>query len=85
MQGPTALSEMFYAFSSATGNNGSAFAGLNTNTPWYNTTLGLAMLFGRFAHDRPDLGPGRKPGREKTGPCQRREFPPFREPFSFSC
>ncbi len=47
-QGPHGLSEMLYAFSSATGNNGSAFAGLTANTPWYNTTLGLAMLCGRF-------------------------------------
>jgi K+-transporting ATPase ATPase A chain len=47
-QGPHGLGEMLYAFSSATGNNGSAFAGLTANTPWYNTTLGLAMLIGRF-------------------------------------
>jgi K+-transporting ATPase ATPase A chain len=46
--GPHGLSEMLYAFTSAAGNNGSAFAGLNANTPWYNTTLGLAMLAGRF-------------------------------------
>jgi K+-transporting ATPase ATPase A chain len=46
--GPHGLSEILYAFSSTTGNNGSAFAGLNGNTPWYNTTLGLAMLIGRF-------------------------------------
>ncbi len=46
--GPHGLSEILYAFSSTTGNNGSAFAGLSANTPWYNTTLGLAMLFGRF-------------------------------------
>ncbi len=46
--GPHGLSEILYAFSSATGNNGSAFAGLNANTPWYNTTLGFAMLIGRF-------------------------------------
>jgi len=46
--GPHGLSEMLYAFSSAVGNNGSAFAGLNANTPWYNATLGLAMLAGRF-------------------------------------
>ena len=46
--GPHGLSEMLYAYSSGTGNNGSAFAGLSGNTPWYNTTLGLAMLFGRF-------------------------------------
>jgi K+-transporting ATPase ATPase A chain len=46
--GPHGLSEMLYAFTSATGNNGSAFAGLTANEPWYNTTLGFAMLFGRF-------------------------------------
>ncbi|MGH9472352.1 MAG: potassium-transporting ATPase subunit KdpA [Terriglobales bacterium] len=46
--GPHGLTEILYAYSSATGNNGSAFAGLNANTPWYNLTLGLAMLIGRF-------------------------------------
>ena len=46
--GPHGLSEILYAYTSSTGNNGSAFAGLSANTPWYNTTLGLAMLFGRF-------------------------------------
>jgi K+-transporting ATPase ATPase A chain len=46
--GPHGLSEMLYAFSSATGNNGSAFAGITVNTLFYNTTLGLAMLIGRF-------------------------------------
>ncbi len=46
--GPHGFSEILYAFSSATGNNGSAFAGLTANTPFYNTTLGLAMFFGRF-------------------------------------
>src|SRR5262245_32860659 len=46
--GPHGLSEILYAFTSAAGNNGSAFAGLNANTPWYNVTLGLAMLAGRF-------------------------------------
>src|SRR6476469_5502944 len=46
--GPHGLSEILYAFSSGTGNNGSAFAGLTANTPWYNTTLGIAMLVGRF-------------------------------------
>jgi K+-transporting ATPase ATPase A chain len=46
--GPHGLSEILYAYSSATGNNGSAFAGLNVNTPWYNLTIGLAMLIGRF-------------------------------------
>ena len=46
--GPHGLSEIVYAFVSATGNNGSAFAGLNANTLWYNTTMALAMLIGRF-------------------------------------
>jgi K+-transporting ATPase ATPase A chain len=46
--GPHGLSEILYAYSSCTGNNGSAFAGLSANTPWYNTTLGLAMFIGRF-------------------------------------
>lgn len=47
--GPHGLSEMLYAFTSATGNNGSAFAGLSADTPWLDTTLGIAMLLGRFA------------------------------------
>ena len=46
--GPHGFSEILYAFSSAVGNNGSAFAGLTTNTYWYDTTLGIAMLLGRF-------------------------------------
>lgn len=47
-QGAHGLSEILYAFTSGTGNNGSAFGGLNANTLWYNTTLGIAMLIGRF-------------------------------------
>jgi len=46
--GPHGFAEILYAFTSGTGNNGSAFGGLATNTPWYNLTLGLAMLIGRF-------------------------------------
>lgn len=46
--GPHGLSEILYAYVSATGNNGSAFAGLTPNTPWYDLTLGLAMWMGRF-------------------------------------
>ena len=46
--GPHGFSEILYAYSSAAGNNGSAFAGLNANTGWWNTTLGLVMLGGRF-------------------------------------
>ncbi len=48
--GPHGLSEILYAFTSAGGNNGSAFAGLTANSTWYNTTLGIAMLLGRFAY-----------------------------------
>jgi K+-transporting ATPase ATPase A chain len=46
--GPHGLSEVLYAFTSAGNNNGSAFAGISVNTDWYNTALGLAMVFGRF-------------------------------------
>jgi K+-transporting ATPase ATPase A chain len=46
--GPHGLSEILYAYTSATGNNGSAFAGINANTHWFNSTLGIAMLSGRF-------------------------------------
>jgi K+-transporting ATPase ATPase A chain len=46
--GPHGLSEMLYAFTSGAGNNGSAFGGLTVNTPWYDTTMGLTMLAGRF-------------------------------------
>jgi K+-transporting ATPase ATPase A chain len=51
--GPHGLSELLYAYSSAAGNNGSAFAGLSANTPWFNTTLGIAMALGRFAYVLP--------------------------------
>jgi K+-transporting ATPase ATPase A chain len=46
--GAHGLSEVLYAYTSAGNNNGSAFAGISVNTPWYNTTLGLVMLLGRF-------------------------------------
>ena len=46
--GPHGLTQMLYAFASGAGNNGSAFAGLTVNTPWYDTTIGLTMLAGRF-------------------------------------
>lgn len=48
--GPHGLSEILYAYTSAAGNNGSAFGGLTGNTVWFNTTLGIAMLLGRFAY-----------------------------------
>jgi K+-transporting ATPase ATPase A chain len=53
--GPHGLSELIYAYTSATGNNGSAFAGFNANTAWHNTFLGLAMLLGRFGYILPIL------------------------------
>ena len=53
--GPHGLSEIIYAYASTNANNGSAFAGLNGNTLWFNTTLGLAMLLGRFAYVVPVL------------------------------
>jgi K+-transporting ATPase ATPase A chain len=54
-EGPHGLTEILYAFSSAAGNNGSAFAGLNANTPYYNITLGIVMLLGRVAILLPSL------------------------------
>jgi K+-transporting ATPase ATPase A chain len=53
--GPHGLSELIYAYTSATGNNGSAFAGFNANTPWHNAFLGLGMLLGRFGYILPIL------------------------------
>ncbi len=55
-QGPHGFSEILYAYTSAAGNNGSAFAGLSANTLFYNTTLGLAMFFGRYFMLIPILG-----------------------------
>ena len=74
-QGPHGLSEMLYAYSSGTGNNGSAFAGLTANTPWYNTTLGLAMLIGRFLMIVPILALAGSLGRKKVAPVSAGTFP----------
>lgn len=73
--GPHGFSEILYAYSSGTGNNGSAFAGLTANTPWYNTTLGLAMLFGRFAMIVPILALAGSLGRKKLIPAGPGTFP----------
>jgi K+-transporting ATPase ATPase A chain len=73
--GPHGLSEMLYAYSSGTGNNGSAFAGLAANTPWYNTTVGLAMLFGRFVMIVPVLALAGSLGRKKLVPASGGSFP----------
>jgi K+-transporting ATPase ATPase A chain len=54
--GPHGLSEILYAYSSGTGNNGSAFAGLSANTPWWNVSLAVSMFLGRFAMIAPVLG-----------------------------
>jgi K+-transporting ATPase ATPase A chain len=73
--GPHGLSEILYAYSSGTGNNGSAFAGLNSNTPWYNTTLALAMLFGRFVMIVPVLALAGNLARKKRTPESGGSFP----------
>jgi K+-transporting ATPase ATPase A chain len=67
--GPHGLSEILYAYSSGTGNNGSAFAGLNANTPWYNLTIGLAMLIGRFLIIIPMLSAAGSLAMKKTVPA----------------
>jgi K+-transporting ATPase ATPase A chain len=73
--GPHGLSEILYAFSSGTGNNGSAFAGLTTNTPWYNTTLGIAMLFGRFLLIIPIMALAGSLAQKKLVPASTGTFP----------
>ena len=73
--GPHGLSEILYAYSSGAGNNGSAFAGLSGNTPWYNTTLALAMLFGRFVMIVPVLALAGSLGRKKLIPATGGSFP----------
>jgi K+-transporting ATPase ATPase A chain len=73
--GPHGFSEMLYAFSSATGNNGSAFAGLGANTPFYNTTLGFAMLLGRFAFIVPMMAVAGSLAAKKLVPPSAGTFP----------
>jgi len=73
--GPHGFTEILYAYSSCTGNNGSAFAGIGTNTPWYNTTLGLATLFGRFAMIIPILALAGSLARKKLIPESAGTFP----------
>jgi K+-transporting ATPase ATPase A chain len=67
--GPHGFSEVLYAFSSAGNNNGSAFAGLGANTPFYNTALGLAMLFARYWLAVPALAVAGSLARKKTVPA----------------
>jgi K+-transporting ATPase ATPase A chain len=66
--GPHGLSEMLYAYTSGSENNGSAFAGLAVNTPWYDLTIGLAMLFGRFLFMIPVLAVAGSLAGQKTIP-----------------
>ncbi|GEM92076.1 potassium-transporting ATPase subunit KdpA [Cereibacter sphaeroides] len=73
--GPHGLSEILYAYSSATGNNGSAFAGWNAATPWQTTALGLLMLFGRFAMIVPMLAIAGSLVRKTPAPATAGTFP----------
>jgi K+-transporting ATPase ATPase A chain len=73
--GPHGLSEILYAYTSGCGNNGSAFAGLNANTPWWNVTLGLTMLAGRFLMIIPVLAIAGSMVGKKTVPAGPGTFP----------
>jgi K+-transporting ATPase ATPase A chain len=73
--GPHGLSEILYAFTSGTGNNGSAFAGISANTLWYNTTIGLATLVGRFFMIIPMLAIAGNLARKKIVPPSLGTFP----------
>jgi potassium-transporting ATPase potassium-binding subunit len=74
-QGPHGLSEIVYAYTSATGNNGSAFAGLSVNTMWYNVSLGFAMLVGRFFMIIPMMAIAGNLAAKKTAPPSAGTFP----------
>jgi K+-transporting ATPase ATPase A chain len=73
--GPHGLSEILYAYASANANNGSAFAGLNGNTLWFNSTLGIAMLLGRFAFVVPVLALAGSLAAKKKIPASAGTFP----------
>jgi K+-transporting ATPase ATPase A chain len=73
--GPHGLSEILYAYSSANGNNGSAFAGFSANTPWLNTTIGLAMLVGRFLMIVPIMALAGSLGQKRIAPPSAGTFP----------
>jgi K+-transporting ATPase ATPase A chain len=73
--GPHGLSEILYTFTSGTGNNGSAFAGISANTYWYNTTIGLATLIGRFMMIIPMLAIAGNLARKKIVPPSLGTFP----------
>jgi K+-transporting ATPase ATPase A chain len=73
--GPHGLSEILYAYASTNANNGSAFAGLNGNTLWFNSTLGIAMLLGRFAYVVPVLALAGSLASKKKVPASSGTFP----------
>jgi potassium-transporting ATPase potassium-binding subunit len=73
--GPHGFSEILYAYTSAAANNGSAFGGLSANTPWFNTTLGLGMLMGRFLIIVPALAIAGSLVAKKTVPASTGTFP----------
>ena len=73
--GPHGLSEILYAYTSATGNNGSAFAGLNANTHWYNYSLAVAMFFGRFMMIVPMMAIAGNLAGKKIAPASAGTFP----------
>jgi K+-transporting ATPase ATPase A chain len=73
--GPHGLTEILYAYTSGTGNNGSAFMGLNANTPWYNLTIGMAMLIGRFLMIIPLLAVAGSLARKKVVPASAGTLP----------
>jgi K+-transporting ATPase ATPase A chain len=73
--GPHGFTQILYAFTSGAGNNGSAFGGLNANTPWYNTTMGLTMLVGRFFMIIPMLAIAGNLARKKYVPPSLGTFP----------
>jgi K+-transporting ATPase ATPase A chain len=73
--GPHGFAEILYAYSSAAANNGSAFAGLNANTPWFNLTLGLAILIGRFLIIIPMLAAAGSLAAKKRIPASSGTFP----------
>jgi potassium-transporting ATPase potassium-binding subunit len=73
--GPHGFSEILYAYTSATGNNGSAFAGISANTPFYNTTLGIAMFIGRFLMIAPMLAIAGSLAAKKIVPASAGTFP----------
>jgi K+-transporting ATPase ATPase A chain len=73
--GPHGLTELLYAYSSATGNNGSAFAGLTANVDWHNAWLGIAMLLGRYGYIVPILAIAGSLAAKKTVPGSAGTFP----------